>query len=71
MTEKNAMFNNTKTKEPALEQSSLYPKMYAILCTAASAAVDALPHTTDSLQARCLLEKGLREAEEIYLSHAE
>lgn len=63
--------NFEKAKALVSNQNTPYPKMYAILCTAASAAVDALPHTTDSLQARCLLEKGLREAEEIYLSHAE
>ena len=41
--------------------------MYALLCAAASDAIDALPQTADTLQARCLLEKALREAEEAYL----
>lgn len=71
MTEKTAMFNDTESKESTPEPSSLYPKMYAILCAAASDAIDALPHTAGTLQARCLLEKALREAEEIHLSYAE
>ncbi len=44
-----------------------YRKMYAILCAAASDALDALPITTDTLRARYLLEKALQDAEEVYL----
>ena len=63
--------NSEKNKALATKQNTPYPKMYAILCAAASAAVDALPHTADTLQARCLLENALHEAEEIYLCRAE
>ena len=51
----------------ASNQNTPYRKMYALLCAAASDAIDALPQTADTLQARCLLEKALREAEEAYL----
>ncbi len=44
-----------------------YKKMYAILCAAAPDALEALPFTAQTLTARCLLERGLREAEEMYL----
>ena len=71
MTEKAAIFNSAETKGAAHEQPSLYSKMYVLPCAAASAAVDALPYSADTLQARCLLEKALQEAEEIYLCHAE
>ena len=44
-----------------------YRKMYAILCAAASEALEMLPVSAQTLAARCLLERGLREAEEMYL----
>ena len=43
-----------------------YQKMYYILCTAASEAIDA-----PSEQARQILRKALEEAEEIYIQTAE
>lgn len=45
-----------------------YQKMYAILCGAASDAVDLLNTPTGALQAKVLLEQALLDAEEIYLS---
>lgn len=54
----------------ASNQNTPYRKMYAFLCAAASDAIDALPQTADTLQARCLLEKALCEAEETYLCRA-
>ena len=44
-----------------------YKKMYAILCKGASDTLDALPYLPENILARCLLEKSLAEAEEIYL----
>lgn len=44
-----------------------YQKMYAILCGAASDALDALPATAETLAGRALLEQALEEAEELYL----
>ena len=64
-------WDSEKNKSLVSNQNTPYPKMYALLCAAASGAIDALPHTAGTLQARCLLEKALREAEEIYLSYAE
>ena len=48
-----------------------YQKMYAILCRAASAALDMLPETPENAAGRCLLQKALLEAEEVYLSDGE
>ena len=48
-----------------------YRKMYAILCKAASAALDMLPETPENTAGRCLLQKALLEAEEVYLSDGE
>ena len=46
---------------------NIYQKMYAILCGAASDAVDALTPPTNPLSARCILIQALQEAEELYL----
>ena len=43
-------------------------KMYAILCAAASEALDALPDTPENAPGRDILQKALYEAEDIYLS---
>lgn len=43
-------------------------QMYAILCKAASDALDLLPETEENRAARALLQDALLEAEEIYLS---
>ena len=45
-----------------------YKKMYAILCGAASEALDALPDTPANAQGRQLLQEALLRAEEIYVS---
>lgn len=44
-----------------------YQKMYAILCGAASDALDVLPATAETLGGRALLEQALEQAEELYL----
>ena len=46
----------------------LYKRMYAILCTGASKALDALPHLPENIYSRCLLEMALAEAEELFLA---
>ncbi len=46
----------------------LYKKMYAILCGAASDAIDLLSSPKGALQARVLLQAALLTAEEIYLN---
>ena len=45
-----------------------YKKMYAILCAAASEALDALPATEENTAGRALLQQALYEAEELYVS---
>ena len=45
-----------------------YQKMYAILCAAASDAIDLLSTPNGTLQAKVLLEQALSQAEEIYLT---
>ena len=45
-----------------------YKRMYAILCAAASEALDALPELPENASARDLLQKALLEAEEVYVA---
>lgn len=47
----------------------LYQKMYAIVCGAASDAIDMLSTQNGILQARLTLEQALQRAEELYLNH--
>ncbi len=47
--------------------SANYSKMYAILCAAASEALDVLPDTAENKCGRDLLQSALYEAEELYL----
>lgn len=49
----------------------IYRKMYAVLCGAVSDAIDVLQNPHNGLCARCLLEKALLQAEELYLSSDE
>jgi len=44
-----------------------YKKMYAILCAAASAALDMLPEAPENAAARFRLQEALYEAEELYM----
>ena len=48
-----------------------YKKMYAILCAAASEAIDLLPKNTESLEARIKLEAALQKTEEMYILQSE
>lgn len=50
---------------------SLYQKMYAIVCAAASDAIDLLRSRENILQAQTLLESALLRAEEMYLDAEE
>ena len=50
---------------------SLYQKMYAIVCAAASDAIDLLRSRENILQAQTLLERALLRAEEMYLDAEE
>ena len=52
-------------------EKELYQKMYAIVCSAASDAVDLLSAPGGILQTKRLLEKALLSAEELYLSDSE
>ncbi len=45
--------------------------MYAILCRAISEALDVLPVNYQTLHSKLLLEKGLWEAEELYLQESD
>jgi hypothetical protein len=44
-----------------------YSKMYAILCCAASDAIDALPDIPETFHAKMILQKALYEAEDVYI----
>lgn len=46
----------------------LYQKMYAIACAGLSDALEALPETVETAQARMVLQRALDEAEELYLA---
>lgn len=48
-----------------------YRRMYAILCAAASEALDALPDTVENAEGRLLLQTALYHAEEIYIDQTE
>ena len=45
-----------------------YEKMYAVLCAAASDALDMLPETAENTAGRKSLQTVLEKAEEIYIS---
>lgn len=45
-----------------------YKRIYAILCSAASEALDRLPDLPENGAGRELLQKALLEAEEIYIA---
>lgn len=47
-----------------------YRKMYAILCTAASEALDLLPDTAENAPGRALLQKALFDAEELFVERS-
>ena len=48
-----------------------YKRMYAILCAAASEALDLLPELPENAEGRALLQKALLEAEDIYITDGE
>lgn len=48
-----------------------YQHMYAILCTAASEALDALPETAETVLGRSLLQNALYKAEQVYTESEE
>lgn len=48
-----------------------YRKMYAILCGAASDAIDALQDPNNRFYARTILEAAMQKAEDIYLDSEE
>ena len=48
-----------------------YEKMYALLCAAASDALDVLPETAENAAGRELLRAALEEAEEQYINAEE
>ncbi len=51
--------------------SEIYQRMYAVLCGAASDAIDALQNPRNSLYARALLETAILKTEEMYLTATE
>ena len=48
-----------------------YERLYAILCAAASEALDALPDTKENAEGRLLLQTALFQAEELYISQTD
>ncbi len=48
-----------------------YQKMYYILCSAASTALDRLPDGQETESVRTLLQTALHEAEELYIESAD
>lgn len=53
-----------------MDDSSIHARMYAMLCVAASTAID-LIDAGKALEARSLLEKTLDEAEDFYIEETE
>ena len=47
-----------------------YQKLYALLCCAASEALDVLPHSPENTPARLWLQIALLRAEELYIADA-
>lgn len=47
-----------------------YERMYALLCCAASEAIDRLPQTPENLPVVSLLQQALNGAEELYIQDA-
>ena len=45
-----------------------YKKMYALMCSAASEALDLLPETEETRPGRDMLQAALLQAEEMYIS---
>ncbi len=45
-----------------------FKRMYAVLCAAASEALDRLPDTPEKAEGRALLQEALLAAEELYVS---
>lgn len=45
-----------------------YEKMYAVMLSAASSAVDLLPVTPENMPALAVLRRAMLEAEELYIS---
>ena len=52
-------------------EENIYQKLYAILCGAASDAVDALTPPINPLLARCILTQALQETEDLYIQSTE
>lgn len=52
-------------------EHNIYQKLYAVVCGAASDAVDVLADPANSLYARCILIKALQDAEDYYLNATE
>ena len=48
-----------------------YKRMYALLCAAASEALDALPDTAENGPGRAALQKALYDTEELYVASAD
>ena len=46
-------------------------KMYAIMCAAASEALDVLPNTTENIHGRKILQHALGKAENLYIQDGE
>ncbi len=62
-------FGNTKLQE--VNTMPDHAKMYALLCAAASEALDALPDTPENAAGRAILQEALLKAEEMYISGTE
>ena len=48
-----------------------YRRMYSLMCTAASEALDALPDTPENAEGRLLLQTALYYTEDIYIAQTE
>lgn len=46
-------------------------KMYAIMCAAASEALDVLPNTIENIQGKRVLQEALEKAENLYIQECE
>lgn len=52
-------------------QMADYKKMYALLCAAASEALDKLPDSPENKAGRAILQQALYAAEELYITTGE
>ncbi|MBE6984383.1 MAG: hypothetical protein E7434_01990 [Ruminococcaceae bacterium] len=54
-----------------MTQLELFQKMYAVICGGVDDALKQLPKISETLYARCILEKSLMTAEDLFIRYEE